>query len=88
MIRFIKHRNFSKTVTKVKRFQVRPGEDILKICFSRSDIHTARDGTMHLDIWGLKLRQLKAILRGKPPKGLGFNSKWRYDERGRLREDL
>lgn len=60
MIKFIKHKAIRDY--KVKNFQIKKGDEILKICFSENDIHKSRKGILHLDIWGSKLKQLKKIL--------------------------
>jgi hypothetical protein len=60
MIKFIKHTAFRDY--KVKNFKIKQGDEILKILFSEKDIHKSRNGKLHLDIWGQKLKQLKKIL--------------------------
>jgi len=60
VIKFIKH-NAIKDYN-IGKFRIKKGDNILKICFSENDIHKSRKGVLHLDIWGLKLRQLKKIL--------------------------
>lgn len=60
LIKFIKHR--ATKDYKVKSFEIKKGDEILKICFTEKDIHKSRLGKLHLDIWGKKLEQLGKIL--------------------------
>lgn len=60
MIWFLKHKN-PKSVA-VGPFTLPKGAEILKICFSKKDIHISRSGMWHLDIWGSKLEELKKLL--------------------------
>jgi len=59
-IKFIKHTAHKDY--KVRIFKIKKGDEILKICFSKDDIHVSNNGTIHLDIWGDKLKKLKQLL--------------------------
>ncbi|MCK4359405.1 MAG: hypothetical protein KAW92_11830 [Candidatus Cloacimonetes bacterium] len=59
-IKFIKHK--ARKDYDVRIFKIKKRDDILKICFSKKDIHVSRNKTLHLDIWGKKLEDLKELL--------------------------
>jgi len=82
MIKFVKH-NAIKNY-KIKNFLIKKGDKIVKVLFEDKDIHISRNGKMHLDIWGSKLKELIILtLRlNNPMKEVLLNDKelclWRY----------
>lgn len=47
---------------KQKSFTIRRGQELLKIEFDPEEVHMHK-GKPHLDLWGEKLKRLRAILK-------------------------
>ena len=53
----------NKKEFRARGITVKEGEPILKIVCDKNDIYEAKNGQIHLDIFGMKLDTLKSILK-------------------------